>query len=40
VYDMFLNAVFVKGLFDITVGRVARWGHVQRAGSTSVAESQ
>jgi cellulose synthase/poly-beta-1,6-N-acetylglucosamine synthase-like glycosyltransferase len=31
VYDMFLNAVFVKGLFDITVGRVARWGHVRRS---------
>lgn len=29
IYDMFLNAVFVKGLADITFGRVARWGHVQ-----------
>ena len=27
-YDMYLSAVFVKGLFDITFGRVARWGHV------------
>jgi cellulose synthase/poly-beta-1,6-N-acetylglucosamine synthase-like glycosyltransferase len=30
VYDLFLSTVFVKGLLDITFGRVARWGHVAR----------
>ncbi len=35
VYDMYLSAVFVVGLFDITIGRVASWGHVNREGSVS-----
>ena len=30
VYDMYLSAVFVVGLVNITLGRKARWGHVQR----------
>jgi cellulose synthase/poly-beta-1,6-N-acetylglucosamine synthase-like glycosyltransferase len=38
VYDMYLSAVFVKGLLDITFGRVARWGHVRRSGTPSEAE--
>ena len=28
-YDIFLQAVFVSCLFDISVGRQATWGHVQ-----------
>lgn len=28
-YDVFLQVVFVKCLFDITFGRTAKWGHVQ-----------
>ncbi|MBI1352645.1 MAG: glycosyltransferase [Actinomycetales bacterium] len=31
VYDMFLSAVFVVGLGEITLGRRARWGHVRRS---------
>jgi cellulose synthase/poly-beta-1,6-N-acetylglucosamine synthase-like glycosyltransferase len=30
VYDMYLSAVFVVGLVNITLRRKARWGHVQR----------
>ncbi len=29
MYDVYLQAVFVSCLFDISVGRQARWGHVQ-----------
>jgi cellulose synthase/poly-beta-1,6-N-acetylglucosamine synthase-like glycosyltransferase len=36
VYDMYLSAVFVKGLWDITFGRVAAWGYVRRDGATMV----
>ncbi len=39
-YDMFLSAVFVKGLFDITFGRVARWGHVNHGNARTVAEAE
>jgi cellulose synthase/poly-beta-1,6-N-acetylglucosamine synthase-like glycosyltransferase len=39
-YDMYLSAVFVKGLFDITFGRVARWGHVNRGRAALRAEAE
>jgi hypothetical protein len=39
-YDMYLSAVFVKGLFDITFRRVARWGHVQHGTAPMVAEAE
>jgi cellulose synthase/poly-beta-1,6-N-acetylglucosamine synthase-like glycosyltransferase len=39
-YDMYLSAVFVKGLADITFGRVARWGHVNRGNAATVAEAE
>ncbi len=28
LYDMYLDVVYVKGVFDITFARNARWGHV------------
>jgi cellulose synthase/poly-beta-1,6-N-acetylglucosamine synthase-like glycosyltransferase len=28
LYDVYLDAVYVKGIFDITFARNARWGHV------------
>jgi len=28
VYDMYLDVVYLKGIFDITFARNARWGHV------------
>lgn len=31
LYDIFLQAVFVKCLIDITLGRTASWGHVQHS---------
>jgi biofilm PGA synthesis N-glycosyltransferase PgaC len=37
LYDVFLQIVFVKCLFDITFGRTAKWGHVQHAPSASAA---
>jgi cellulose synthase/poly-beta-1,6-N-acetylglucosamine synthase-like glycosyltransferase len=40
VYDMYLSAVFVTGLFDITVGRRAIWGHVQHGSAPTVAEAE
>ena len=40
VYDMYLSAVFVKGLLDITLGRVARWGHVNHGNAPTVAEAE
>jgi len=30
-YDLFIQAVFVKGCVDIMLGRKAHWGHVDRA---------
>lgn len=39
-YDMYLSAVFVKGLFDITFRRVARWGHVQHGTAPMVSEAE
>jgi cellulose synthase/poly-beta-1,6-N-acetylglucosamine synthase-like glycosyltransferase len=30
-YDLFLEAVYVKGVLDISVGRSATWKHLQRA---------
>ena len=29
-YDLFLQAVFCKCLFDIALARTARWGHVRQ----------
>jgi cellulose synthase/poly-beta-1,6-N-acetylglucosamine synthase-like glycosyltransferase len=31
LYDMYLDACYVKGIFDITFARNARWGHVAHA---------
>ncbi len=31
LYDMFLDVVYLKGIFDITFARNARWGHVAHA---------
>lgn len=31
-FDMFLNTVFIRSIWDITAARTARWGHVSRAG--------
>jgi len=31
LYDMYLDVVYVKGIFDITFARNATWGHVARA---------
>ena len=34
LYDMYLDVVYVKGIFDITFARNARWGHVAHARAT------
>ena len=31
LYDMYLDVVYVKGIFDITFARNATWGHVDHA---------
>jgi cellulose synthase/poly-beta-1,6-N-acetylglucosamine synthase-like glycosyltransferase len=31
LYDMYLDIVYVKGIFDITFARTATWGHVAHA---------
>jgi cellulose synthase/poly-beta-1,6-N-acetylglucosamine synthase-like glycosyltransferase len=31
LYDVYLDIVYVKGIFDITFARNARWGHVAHA---------
>ena len=31
LYDMYLNVVYVKGIFDISLGRTASWQHVTHA---------
>jgi hypothetical protein len=31
LYDMYLDVVYLKGIFDITFARNARWGHVAHA---------
>jgi cellulose synthase/poly-beta-1,6-N-acetylglucosamine synthase-like glycosyltransferase len=31
LYDMYLDVVYVKGIFDITFARTASWGHVAHA---------
>ena len=31
LYDMYLDVVYVKGIFDITFARNAEWGHVDNA---------
>jgi cellulose synthase/poly-beta-1,6-N-acetylglucosamine synthase-like glycosyltransferase len=38
LYDMYLDVVYVKGIFDITFARTATWGHVAHA-SPAVHES-
>jgi cellulose synthase/poly-beta-1,6-N-acetylglucosamine synthase-like glycosyltransferase len=35
VYDMYLDVVYVKGIFDITFARKATWGHVAHAAPTA-----
>jgi hypothetical protein len=32
LYDMYLDLVYVKGIFDITFARTAAWGHVAHTG--------
>src|SRR4029078_2648944 len=32
LYDMYLDVVYLKGIFDITFARNASWGHVEHAG--------
>ena len=36
-YDLFLDAVYVKGVLDISIGRTATWKHVAPTHSTQVA---
>ena len=31
IYDMYLDVVYIKGIFDITFARSATWGHVAHA---------
>lgn len=31
LYDMYLDIVYVKAIFDITFARNAQWGHVDHA---------
>ena len=31
LYDMYLDVVYLKGIFDITFARNASWGHVDHA---------
>ncbi len=35
MYDVFLQLVFLRCLYDITVGRSATWGHVQHSADAS-----
>jgi cellulose synthase/poly-beta-1,6-N-acetylglucosamine synthase-like glycosyltransferase len=35
LYDMYLDVVYVKGIFDITFARNAQWGHVDHAPHTA-----
>ncbi|HRV66838.1 MAG TPA: hypothetical protein P5074_10820 [Candidatus Nanopelagicales bacterium] len=37
VYAMFLNVVYVKGVFDIMTAKSAQWGHVVRNENGGVA---
>jgi len=39
LYDMYLDVVYVKGIFDITFARTATWGHVDHAAPTSTGAS-
>ena len=36
LYDVFLQIVFIKCLFDITFNRTAQWGHVQHAAAEAI----
>ena len=40
IFDMFLSAVFVKGLADITLRRRATWGHVRHGDAPVVAAAE
>ncbi len=35
LYDVYLDVVYVKGIFDITFARNANWGHVAHASQTT-----
>ena len=37
IYDMYLDVVYVKGIFDITFARRATWGHVAHATASAPA---
>lgn len=39
LYDMYLDVVYIKGVFDITFARNAAWGHVEHAPQTSTETS-
>lgn len=39
IYDMFLDLVYVKGIFDITFARQANWGHVDHTSGLSTEET-
>jgi cellulose synthase/poly-beta-1,6-N-acetylglucosamine synthase-like glycosyltransferase len=39
LYDMYLDVVYVKGIFDITFARTATWGHVDHAVPTTTGVS-
>jgi hypothetical protein len=34
-FALYLNAIYAKGIVDITLGRRAAWQHVVQAGSAS-----
>lgn len=38
-YDLFLDVVYVKGIFDITFARNAKWGHVPHEAESSDTET-
>ncbi|TFD66333.1 glycosyltransferase family 2 protein [Cryobacterium ruanii] len=40
LFDMYLNAVFVKGIIDITRGRKGSWGHVEQRNTARSAKTQ
>jgi biofilm PGA synthesis N-glycosyltransferase PgaC len=40
VYDMYLDVVYVKGIFDITFARNATWGHVDHTSATGAGPTE
>jgi cellulose synthase/poly-beta-1,6-N-acetylglucosamine synthase-like glycosyltransferase len=40
VFDMFLNAVYVKGIIDISFGRQANWKHLDNSATARTLSSQ